>query len=247
MADDDPELLALAYPYAIDAVSESERRDIVDRLAATTADTAEAFARIVTDTRETMAVVTAVDALEPPARLERRIFAELDQHAGSGDEVSVLRPARRRRVATAVAAAAAAVIIGLGIAVAAGRFPWTSPPPGGPTVAQVLAASDAHTVTAAVAGGQVRIVSSPATNAAVITMIDVPPPTAGHVYQLWLTSESGSPRSAGTMGASSMPPPDGTVVGPLNAATTARITLETGTGSAQPAGPPVATIPLSSP
>jgi anti-sigma-K factor RskA len=245
MADDDAELLELAYPYALDAVSESERRSIVERLTATSAATAEAFARIVADTRETMAIVTAVDALEPPADLERRIFAAIDEHPRASKDPSVQRAVRRRRLVRAAAAVAAVVIIGLGIAAVTGRFPWTSPPSGGPTVAQVLAASDVHTVTAAVAGGQVRIASSAHLNAAVVTMTDVPPPPAGHVYQLWLTPENGAPRSAGTMGPTSMPPPEGTVVGPLDAATTAGITVETGTGSTQPTGPRVATIPLT--
>ena len=191
-----------------------------------------------------------VEPLGQPPRREAGVdqdarVAALDEHPRVSEDPTVQRVARRRRVVRAVAAAAAVVVIGLGIAVVTGRLPWMSPPASGPTVAQVLSASDVRTVSAAVAGGQVRIASSAHLNAAVVTMTDVPPPPAGHVYQLWLTPENGAPRSAGTMGPTSMPPPEGTLVAPLDAATTAGITVETGTGAAQPTGPRVATIPLT--
>lgn len=113
------------------------------------------------------------------------------------------------------------------------------------SVAQVLHAPDVRTVTAEVAGGTISIAASAQINAAVVTMTNVPPPPAGHVYQMWLMPTSGAPRSAGTMTAVTMPPPGGEIVRPLYAAAAVAITVEPGAGSTQPTGQRVATIALA--
>ena len=242
--DDEQELLDLAYPYALGAVSEDERAEIADRLAATAAHTARTFARIVADTQETMALVTACDTLAPPPRLRESLLqaARAQPEQGGADDLARHR-ARRRRLITRVAlAAAAAVVIGVASTVVVRSFDRS---PTVPSVAQVLASPDIRTTTTEIAGGTITLSASALANSVVVAMSDVPPPPEGHVYQMWFVPTSGTARSAGTMSADTMPPPGGEVIPELNSATAVAVTVEPGAGSSQPTGTPVVTIPLT--
>ena len=104
----DPDLIALATPYALHAMPEAELADIERRVAAAPPDVAQAFADEVRAVRETMAVVSAATAVEPPHQLRDRLLTEV-----SSDPVRVLRR-RIKRWQTIVLAAAAALVIGLG-------------------------------------------------------------------------------------------------------------------------------------
>jgi anti-sigma-K factor RskA len=240
----DDELLDLAYPYALGAVSEAERAEIDHRLATAGAPTADAFARIVADTQETMALVTAGDALAPPARLRESLLQAIEQQPGLGGVDDLARHrARRRRLITRVLVTAAAVVV---IAVASTVvLRSTHQPTTVPSVAQVLAYPDTRTTTAEVAGGTITLSASAQANAVVVAMSNVPPPPQGHVYQMWFIPASGPTRSAGTMSADTMPPPGGEVIPALNSAAAVAVTVEPGTGSTQPTGSPVVTIPLT--
>ncbi|WP_458318115.1 anti-sigma factor [Mycolicibacterium brisbanense] len=246
MADNhtDDELLDLAYPYALGAVSEDERAEIEHRLAAADAPTADAFARIVTDTQETMALVTAGDTLAPPAHVRESLLHAIGQQPGRGEVADLARHrARRRRLITRVlVAAAAVVVIAVGGTVVLRSIHQA---PTVPSVAQVLAYPDTRTTTAEVAGGTITLSASAQANAVVVAMSNVPPPPQGHVYQMWFIPASGPTRSAGTMSAETMPPPGGEVIPALNSATAVAVTVEPGTGSTQPTGSPVVTIPLT--
>lgn len=242
--DDGADLLDLAYVYALDALSEGERTELAGRLGAAPPHTARAFARIVADTHETMARVGAGDSLTPPPHLRERLLATVDTDpatVAAGDELTDRRARMRRRIIRAVVAAAAAVIVAVGATVAIEQL---DRPASVPTVEQVLASPDAHTHTATVAGGTITLSASEQANAVVVTMTDVPPPPAGHVYQMWFVPDTGAPRSAGTMSATTMPPPGGSVIPALDAATSVAVTVEPGTGSVRPTGVPVVTIPL---
>lgn len=242
---DEHDLLDLAYVYALGAVSEADRTDIAGRLGAAEPPTARAFARIVADTHETMALVAARDDLAPPPDLREQLLRAIDAvpaSGGPGDELADRRSLRRRRITRAVLAAAAAVVVGIGTTVAIRQF---DRPTSVPTVEQVLASPDAHTSTTDVAGGTITLSASDQANAVVVEMSDVPPPPEGHVYQMWFVPDSGAPRSAGTMSAATMPPPGGSVIPELDSATAVTVTVEPGTGSTQPTGAPVVTIPLT--
>jgi len=63
------ELLELATPYALNAIPDTVRAAIDRQLAAAPAAAAEAFSDEVGAVRETMAVVSAATAADPPARL----------------------------------------------------------------------------------------------------------------------------------------------------------------------------------
>lgn len=70
------ELLELATPYALDAVSDSERAAIETRVAQAPAAVA-AFDDEVRLIRETMAAVSASTPVEPPAALRGRLLASV--------------------------------------------------------------------------------------------------------------------------------------------------------------------------
>lgn len=235
------ELLELAVPYALHSVPDGERDELESRLAQAGLPVADAFYDEVRAVRETMAVVAAGSAQSPPPDLRRRLLS-----AVSEDNVRTLPRAggsppsgSRRRIAAL--AAAAAVAIGLG---AVGVGLTLRPPAPQSTAQQVFAAADVHTVSGAIpAGGTATVVFSRDRNAGVLVMNDVPPPSPGSVYQMWLVSDSGA-TSAGTMDDKSVAPSTTAVLTNLGTSTKLRFTLEPGTGSTQPTGQVIAELPL---
>src|ERR1700722_14469703 len=91
------ELLELATPYALNAISDSERVAIDRQLAAAPATVAGAFNDEERAVRETMAVTSSATAAEPPDRFSAAVLAGV--HSDT---------ARRSRWRTAVLVAAAA-------------------------------------------------------------------------------------------------------------------------------------------
>jgi len=232
----DPDLIALATPYALHAVPESELADIERRVAAAPPDVAQAFDDEVRAVRETMAVVSAATAVEPPDQLRDRLLAEV----GTAPVVE-LRP-RIKRWQTTVLAAAAALVIGLG---ALGVGMALRPAPSPSTAEQVFAAPDVRTVSGEIpTGGTATVVFSREKNAAVLVMNNVAPPAAGTVYQMWLIGDKG-PESAGTMDAKAVAPSTTAVLRDLGDSQTLAFTVEPPGGSAQPTSPPFAKLSLT--
>lgn len=226
----DFELLELATPYALHAVTDNERADIERRRAQAPAAVARAFEDEVRAVRETLAVVSAATAVEPPAVVRDRVLA-------------AVRPQGKRfRWRTTFLAAAAALIVGLG-ALTAGLAlrPEQTPT----TAEQVFAAPDVHTVSGAIpGGGTATVVFSREKNAGVLVMNDVPPPKPGTVYQMWLIGDEG-PTSAGTMDEQAVAPSTKAVLPDLGNATALAFTVEPGTGSQRPTTPAIAELPLT--
>lgn len=103
------DLVELAYPYAMDAVAEIERRRIENRLAMADSGTAAAFAAVVRRIRETLAALSATAAMNPPPTLESKILRAIDdsgpdpgRRRGASSERSGLR--RLARVVVAIGA-----------------------------------------------------------------------------------------------------------------------------------------------
>jgi anti-sigma-K factor RskA len=232
----DPDLLALATPYALHAVPESELADIERRVAAAPPHVAQAFDDEVRAVRETMAVVSAATAVEPPDQLRDRLLAEV----GTAPVVE-LRPRIKRRQ-TVVLAAAAALVVGLG---ALGVGMALRPAPSPSTAEQVFAAPDVRTVSGQIpTGGTATVVFSREKNAGVLVMNNVAPPAAGTVYQMWLIGDKG-PESAGTMDAKAVAPSTTAVLPDLGDSQTLAFTVEPPGGSAQPTSPPFAKLSLA--
>ncbi|MGV0810512.1 anti-sigma factor [Mycolicibacterium boenickei] len=225
------ELLELAAPYALDAVSDLERAEIDRRVEAAPVEVSAAFHDELRANREMMAVLAHLTAIEPPPALRERILSAVE-----------VPSIRRNRWRTAIVGAAAAVVIavagfGAGIALRP-----TSPPPS--VAEQVFSAGDVRSVSTAIpAGGTATVVYSRERDAAVLVMSSVPPPAADTVYQMWLL-DNGKPRSAGVLGAAAVTPSTTDVVRNLGAANTLAFTVEPGSGSEQPTGEIFAQLPL---
>ena len=238
----EPDLVALATPYALHAIPEPERADIERRVAAAPPAVAQAFADEVRDVREAMAVVSAATAVEPPAALRDRVLAEVGS-APVRDVAPVreLRP-RVRPWQRAVLAAAAVLVVGLG---ALGVGYALRPPPAPSTAAEVFAAPDVRTVYGDIpGGGTATVVFSRDKNAGVLVMNNVAPPKTGSVYQMWLIDDAG-PRSAGTMDAQAVAPSTTAVLPDLGDSQTLAFTVEPPGGSQQPTSEPFAALSLA--
>ena len=227
----DFELLELATPYALHAVSEPERAEIERRVAAAPSPVAAAFNEEVRAVRETMAVVSAATAAEPPAHLRAATL--------SAAKPNNVRQMTWRR--TILASAAAVVVVG---AAAFGAGVLMRPPAKSTVAEQILAAPDVQTVSRPLANGTATVMFSRDRNAAVLVMNNVPPPAPGTVYQMWLISANG-PTSAGTMGTAQVAPSTTDTLTNLGASTELAFTVEPGNGSPKPTTPILAELPLS--
>ena len=237
-----PDLLALATPYALHAVSPAELADVDRQLAAAPPDVAAAFADEVRAVRETMAVVSAATAIEPPDHVRDRLLAAIAPPPLRAVPSEAPAPGVRSvRWRTVVLAAAAAVVIGLGaLGVGLSLRPAATPS----TTEQIFAAPDVRTVSGAIpTGGTATVVFSRERNAAVLVMNNVEPPQTGTVYQMWLVGADGA-RSAGTMDAKAVAPSTTAVLPDLGTSKTLAFTVEPGSGSTQPTTPVFAELPL---
>jgi anti-sigma-K factor RskA len=224
------ELLELATPYALNAISDSERVAIDRQLAAAPTTVADAFGDEVRVVRETMAVISAATAAEPPDRLRAAVLAGIQADT-----------ARRSRWRTAVLAAAAAIVVALA---AFGAGVALRPPPTPTTAEQIMAAPDVRTVSADVAGGKATVVFSRDRNAGMLLMNNVPPPSLGTVYQMWLVGDKG-PVSAGTMDTAAVTPSTTHMFADLGNSSVLAFTVEPGNGSPQPTGKIFAKLSLT--
>jgi anti-sigma-K factor RskA len=224
------ELLELATPYALNAISDSERVAIDRQLAAAPATVAGAFNDEVRAVRETMAVISAATAAEPPDRLRAAVLA--GPQSGT---------ARRSRWRTAVLAAAAAIVVALA---AFGAGVALRPTPTPATAEQIMAAPDVRSVSADVAGGKATVVFSRDKNAGMLLLNNVPPPSLGTVYQMWLVGDKG-PVSAGTMDTAAVTPSTTHMFTDLGHSSVLAFTVEPGNGSPQPTGKIFAKLSLT--
>ena len=227
----DFELLELATPYALHAMSDEERADIERRVAAAPSAVAAAFDEEVRAVRETMAIASVATAAEPPVHLRAATLAAVDSRGP--------RQISWRRAV--FASAAAAVVVG---AAAFGVGVLMRPPAKSTVAEQVLAAPDVRTVSRPLANGTATVMFSRDRNAGVLVMNNVPPPSPGTVYQMLLIGVNG-PTSAGTMGSAAVAPSTTATFTNLGASTELAFTVEPGTGSPQPTGAMLAELPLS--
>lgn len=235
---DAADLLSLATPYALHALTDTEAADIDRLLGGAPPDTAEAFVAEVRSARETMAFIAAATAIEPPSRLRAEVLRRI-----ADDPVrSLVRPEKQSpRWSRAVLAAAAVVAIGLG-ALGVGLVLRPAPTP--TTAEQIFAAPDVRTVSGEIpGGGTATVVFSRDRDAGVLVMNNVTPPQSGTVYQMWLVGADG-PHSAGTMDAEAVAPSTTAVLPDLGSSKTLAFTVEPAGGSAQPTSPAFAELPL---
>ncbi|MEW5807950.1 MAG: anti-sigma factor [Actinomycetota bacterium] len=233
------ELLSLATPYALHALSDAEIDDIDRRLSDAAPDVAEAFRAEVRAVRETMAVIAEATAVEPPPELRAQVLRQIERNGG-GAEVRSIAP--KRRWSTIVLSAAAVVAVGLG---ALGVGIAMRPSASESTADQVFAAPDVRTVSGDIpGGGTATLVFSRERDSGVLVMNNVTPPKPGTVYQMWLVAADG-PHSAGTMDAGAVAPSTTAVLPDLGSSRSLAFTVEPPGGSKEPTTPAFAELPLS--
>lgn len=255
----------LAELYALDAVTDEERRTIEQYISTAPAAERDSFYERVRQSSETLARTFTAEE-EPPAGLFDRIAAQLPaqdarrdtggpapsagsatfQDAGedSNDELAKARqrreerrrPAGARRWLAGIAAAAAIALGGVGV----GSYIADQNDP----LNQVVRAGDLREASVDVAGGGTATVQiSSSEDAAVVRMKDVPAPPEGKVYQMWLIPKDGSaPVSQGLMDAEALSKP--AVVEGIASAAALGITVEPVGGSESPTLPTVAAASL---
>jgi anti-sigma-K factor RskA len=234
----DADVLDLATPYALHAMTNGELATVDRLVAAASTSVAHAFAEEVRAVRETMAVVSISTALEPPDTLRQRLLASLDAPVVQLHPRAPAQGSRWRRTTLAVAAAVAIGLGGLGVGLALRPTSTIS------TQDQVFSASDVRTVTGDIpTGGTATVVFSRERNAGVLVMNNVTPPMTGTVYQMWLVGAKGA-RSAGTMGTADVAPSTTAVLNDLGDSKTLAFTVEPGSGSPQPTTPIFAQLSL---
>jgi anti-sigma-K factor RskA len=243
MTEPDPaELLTVSTPYALHAVTEAEAIEIERQLVAAPGDVTNAFINEVRAVRETMAVVSAATALEPPPRLRTRL---LDAVTQSVSESQIGRSSRSvgNRWQKVALAAAAVIAVGLGALGIGMAIRPAAPPPS--AAAQVLAAPDVRAVSGPVtSSGTATLMFSRERNAGVLVMNNVVPPNTGSVYQMWLVGADGA-RSAGIIDAASIVPSTKAVLTNLDDSKVLAFTVEPTGGSAQPTTPIFAKLALA--
>jgi anti-sigma-K factor RskA len=231
----DFELIELATPYALHAVSVTEQAEIDARVAAAPAPVAAAFNNEVRAVRETMAALAATSIVDPPDHLRAAILALAAPVA-----VPTIHQSRWR---TGVFAAAATIAVGLG-AFGLGVVLRPEQVKQTQSVAeQIMSAPDARAVSRPLGAGTATVVFSHDRNAGVLVMNNVPPPSPGTVYQMWLLGANG-PTSAGTMGTDAVSPSTKATLDNLGNSTGLAFTVEPGGGSPQPTGTILAQLPF---
>ncbi len=236
-------LLDTAEVYALHAVSPAEQAEI-ERDLGSVDDTARVqFNVLVSEIQETLALVSVLDATEPPARLRDRVLDDIPRTTqvtpspASGSNVTSMHRRRRGdgdgagRWRTTMMAAAAAVVVVVGGVVVATQVIGGGP---NPTQAeQIVAAPDTRQQTAEFpGGGTVTLQYSKESDAMVVSLDGVPPPAEGQDYQMWFVE--GTPRSAGLVTPDLLTGDDERVIEGMGSATNFAFSLEPAGGSPEP-------------
>ncbi|GAB2534896.1 anti-sigma factor [Nocardia heshunensis] len=238
----DVELLDLAYPYALDAVTEWERRGIERRRERADRLTVAEFDGVVAELYDTLAELAAVDSRRPPKRVEARLMRAVDQAIRAAGRRTLELPGggtRRGPRLEWMAAAGVLVAIAIGVGVLVGTHRPGVPEP---LTASVIAAQpDAVTRSAPIiGGGTVHIAAAPALSAMTVAFDGLGAPPPDRVYQVWLVANGGLPHSTAILDAVPRQP----LITPFGAADRLVVTVEPTGGSPQPTTVPIASIEL---
>ncbi|MFE5942842.1 anti-sigma factor domain-containing protein [Streptomyces sp. NPDC056480] len=241
------DLHMLSGAYALDALSDEERREY-ERHLADCASCAEEVAEL----SETAARLGLAASAPVPPSLREDVLRRITQvrQAPPADPTAPARAApsgvrARRGLLWALAASIASAVLLGGTAVVQHQLAQDAEretqrvQQAAGEVAAVLAAPDARlTATALPQGATGAVVVSRSLDQAVFTASDLTVPPHGKVYQLWF-DDRGTMRPAGLID------PDRTTTatlmdGPVDGATGMGITIEPAGGSSRPTSPPIA-------
>lgn len=238
----------LSGAYALDALTEIERAAFARHVAQ-----CEVCAIEVAELRETASRLGAAGTQTPPLRLRDAVLAEVSRtrqiSAGPAEPTGPAN-VRRWRLWTAAAVAAGIVAVGGGASVGLvqeGRLNDAREQVAALRaerlrISAVLAAPDLRVRTQAMpGGGRVSVAIAPSLDQAVVTLDELPAPSAQMAYQLWLI-RGNSPASAGVLAPGQGS--DVALVDSLGSADTLGVTLEPAGGSPAPTTPVLAGVPL---
>lgn len=224
---------SLAGAYALDALSEIERRGFESHM-----DECETCSQEVRGLQETAARLAVAAAQPPPPGLRDRVLAEAAQVRQLPPRVGTFRVPRRwlPMLLTGAAAACLAVAVALGVGLLRTQDELDSTR----AMNDVLTAPDARSVTQPVAsGGHGTVVASRAQGRAVIMMSGLRPLPPSRVYELWFM-KPGTARPAGLWSRDSTP-----LLLDLGDAASIGLTVEPAGGSKTPTTRPIFNVPLS--
>lgn len=228
------DLHSLTAPYALDALDAHERTRFENHL-----EQCEACRRELAGFQATSARLGEAAEQTPPPALRERLLTEVSQTRQEPPVVASLAQHRLRSVAPRIAAAAAVAVAVAGI----GGFLYErdraeSLQAQSVAVSEVMRADDATFRTNdADSGGSVRVVMSPAEDAAVVMGADLEPLDDEHDYQVWAMHD-GVPRSVGVLSRDASM----VYVEKMKGADAFAITVEPAGGSEKPTTEPVAAL-----
>ncbi len=222
--------------------SAAMRENVLSRIARTPQDAVSAPGLDEVAADEAAATGLEVHERHTPSRATGRDTVSSADAAPQHRRSTGHRSSRRVKIIAGLA--------GLGLAAGLALFaaverPWApEPTPSQSAIEQVLDASDAQRAEVAVGEGRMVVVTSPERGHAVVTVEDMQPPPAGHIYQAWWIREGADPVSAGavTSGSDSSTLLEGSAAGVQQLA----LTVEPEGGSEQPTTTPLAAVDLPS-
>ncbi|MBM4516739.1 anti-sigma factor [Rhodococcus hoagii] len=233
----DDDLIEWAHLYALHALDDEDLRALDARLA----DADETTGRSSTPPCDWLARRWRPQVRSSPSPRPRHCAATCCVRCRVTTSRSGRNSKRRWQITMASVAAAVVLLVG---GVVIGRQ-LTETPPATPVTAQILAASDMHSVTAEIpGGGTATTMYSKEANAAMLVMNGVTPPKPDTVYQMWLV-RGDEPVPAGTMGPDQVSPTTTAVLEGIDGATQLGFTVEPPGGSSYPTGTMFASIPLT--
>ncbi|WP_067482776.1 anti-sigma factor [Actinomadura hibisca] len=231
----------LAGAYALDALSDVERREFEDHLAE-----CDTCAQEVRGLHETAARLGAAAAVPAPDGMRDRVLATVArtrQVPPRPDAARGVFGARRGvgpRLLALAAAACLVIMTALGVAAIRADQRADRVQAQQDELYSVLTAPDARAVSGTVqGGGRGTVVTSRSRDRAVVAMNGLANAPSAKVYALWLLG-AGAPRPAGTMTTASAP----VVLGGLGGATQVGITVEDAPGPKAPTQAPVFAVRL---
>jgi anti-sigma-K factor RskA len=239
---------SLTGAYALDALDPDDRANFEAHLAGCPACEAEVASLL-----QVTARLGSADRTRPPAAMRDAVMARIDAldrgSDAAGEPVVPIRRSRRAVSSTAwlgVAAAVLAVVaLTLGILLAQSRNAQNSVSAENAAITSVLTAPDARSVSGAISGGgHGAVVMSSSEARAVFLAQGLAPAPAGHTYELWFITATGSASPAGTF----VPNADGRVAtlmhGQPAGAAVVGVTVEPAGGTAKPTTTPVLAVRL---
>jgi len=227
-------LHTLAAAYALDSLTDVERRRFETHLLDCDTCADEVFGM-----RETTTRLATAAAQDPPDGLRERVLAQAARTRQVPPRVRRPGSGRGNRLGWILSAACLVLAIVLGVAAVRAQESKDRVAALNRDIAAVIAAPDARTVTAPVrSGGSGKVVVSRSLGRAVVVMSGLPQLPAAKTYELWFMGPR-PPRPAGTMRPPAHGDPGPVLAKGVGDATQIGITVEPSAGSARPTTTPI--------